>query len=127
LFDRQNCAATIKATMSAGAVRHDRFTAVRASAPLRLGQAVMRTALVFHPLRSSSFRYRHRLSPVFLRAPRRQYLSFERELATDFERTEYRHSRIAISGGTAANLSIEIRAAIGAQPAAFIRTERPGG
>jgi hypothetical protein len=63
-------AAAIKAAVGAGAVGQNGFAAIGASAPLRLGQAIMRTALVFDSLRGSSLRYRHGFSPVFLRVAR---------------------------------------------------------
>jgi hypothetical protein len=63
-------AAAIKAAVGAGAVGQNGFAAIGASAPLRLGQAIMRTALVFDSLRGSSLGYRHGFSPVFLRVAR---------------------------------------------------------
>jgi hypothetical protein len=63
-------AAAIKAAVGAGAVGQNGFAAIGAGAPLRLGQAVMRTALVFDSLRGSSLGYRHGFSPVFLRVAR---------------------------------------------------------
>lgn len=67
LLDLNYGAAAVKAAVGAGAVRPSRFAAIGTSAPLRFRKSVMRAALVLDPLRSSSFRYRHRFSPIFLR------------------------------------------------------------
>jgi len=52
--------------MGASAVRQNGFSAVRTSAPLRLGQAIVGTALVLDSSRSPSLGYRHRFVPIFL-------------------------------------------------------------
>jgi len=52
-------AAAVKTAVSAGAMGQYRLTAVSAGAPLRFGKVVMGAALIFHPLRSASFGYRH--------------------------------------------------------------------
>jgi hypothetical protein len=67
LLDLNDGSAPVKAAMSAGAVRLGGLAAIGAGAPLRLGQTVVCAPLVLHALGSSSFRYRHRFSPIFLR------------------------------------------------------------
>jgi hypothetical protein len=67
LLDLNNGAATVKAAMGARVVRPSRLAAIGTSAPLRLGKSVMRATLIFDPLGCSSFWYRHRFSPIFLR------------------------------------------------------------
>jgi hypothetical protein len=67
LLDLNNGAATVKAAVGARAVRPSRLAAIGTSTPLRLGKAIMRATLIFDPLGCSSFWYRHRFSPIFLR------------------------------------------------------------
>jgi len=49
LLDLEHGAAPIKAAVSTGAVRQNRFAAVGARAPLRFGQAIVRAALILDP------------------------------------------------------------------------------
>ena len=67
VFGLDHGAAAVKAAVSAGAMGQHRLAAVSAGTPLRRGQMVMGTALVFHPFRSASFRYRHLIRPIFPR------------------------------------------------------------
>jgi hypothetical protein len=65
LLGWDNGAPTIKTAVSAGAVRQHGFAAIGTGAPLRLGDGIVGTALIFHSFRSPSLRNRHRFDPVF--------------------------------------------------------------
>ena len=119
-------ATAIKTAMGTGAVGQHGFTAIRARAPLRFSQAIVSPPLVLDSFRSSSLRYRHGFSPIFLRADAVRSMSgLDCDLTTDFESAENGHSRIAALDGTIASVSIEVRTALLAQAAALLAAERP--